>query len=190
MLSPVIITTRIPAALQSLMAGLTSVRGGSNIPQTPTKVMSKKLIFRKNELTWISWSEGNCAYQIRKRQSWRSFPSPCLRRLVGYLPKFYIYSDYCILLHWCIKYSLWLEWYKTTSRRFQERGNEEYQIQYRIRWWELEFVPWGQQWMEPFRHWHGCGSILREHLEKLFRGVSESFIGILRVFLTYLLGHP
>ena len=52
MLSPVIITTRIPAALQSLMAGLTSVRGGSNIPQTPTKVMSKKL-FRVGKIRFF-----------------------------------------------------------------------------------------------------------------------------------------
>ena len=38
LLSPVMTMTRIPARLHSLMASTTSVRGGSNIPTTPTNV--------------------------------------------------------------------------------------------------------------------------------------------------------
>merc|ERR1719336_2294442 len=38
LLSPVIMMTRMPACLQSLMAGATSILGGSSMPTTPTKV--------------------------------------------------------------------------------------------------------------------------------------------------------
>ena len=39
LLSPVITMTLIPASRQRLIESITSVRGGSNIPTTPTKVM-------------------------------------------------------------------------------------------------------------------------------------------------------
>ena len=39
LLSPVMTMTRIPASRHSLMEDITSFRGGSNIPTTPTNVM-------------------------------------------------------------------------------------------------------------------------------------------------------
>ena len=39
LLSPVIMTTRMPAWTQALIEGVTSVLGGSNMPTIPTKVM-------------------------------------------------------------------------------------------------------------------------------------------------------
>ena len=78
LLSPVIMTTRIPASLQALMAGLTSVRGGSSIPVTPTKVMSKKNRFN-------IWSLNLVSHQIRTLRSFWRFQGSCLLRLVGCL---------------------------------------------------------------------------------------------------------
>lgn len=58
LVSPVIITTRMPAVAHDSMAGLTSGRAGSLMPQRPTKTMSFSMA--SNLLTSVSFLCDGC----------------------------------------------------------------------------------------------------------------------------------
>ena len=87
LLSPVMTITRIPARRHSLMASMTSFRGGSNIPTRPTKVQfvcyhnsseqgHDMLVHYTNILSW--WTEINWLKENSFNQTKLSFETHCI----------------------------------------------------------------------------------------------------------------